>query len=133
MKTQHRAGLIRAVLLPSVLASGLMLVSACASTPRAPTSSLTEAREAIAHAEQSDGRQYAGSELDNAKQKLGMAQRAVDNQDMVQAERMAREARVTAELASATAAAAKAAEVNREMERSAEALTEEMRRTGEQR
>jgi hypothetical protein len=110
-----------------------MLVSACASTPRAPTSSLTEAREAIAHAEQSDGRQYAGSELDNAKQKLGMAQRAVDNQDMVQAERMAREARVTAELASATAAAAKAAEVNREMERSAEALTEEMRRTGEQR
>jgi multidrug efflux pump subunit AcrA (membrane-fusion protein) len=133
MKTQHAAGPTRAVVLLSILAVGLMLLSACASTPMAPTASLTEAREAIARAEQSDGRQYASSELDDAKQKLEMAERAVDQQDMAEAERLAREAQVTAELAAARAAAAKAAEVNRQMERDAEALTEEMRRTGEQR
>lgn len=133
MTTPLRAGLTRVILLSSALATGLLLLSACASAPVAPTASLTEAREAIARAEQSDGRQYAGSELDEAQQKLEMAESAVDEQDMVEAERLAREAQVTAELASARTAAAKAAEVNREMGRGAEALTEEMGRTGEQR
>lgn len=133
METQHGAGLTRAVLLSSALLTGLMLLSACASTPAPPTASLTEAREAIADAEQSDARQYSGSELDEAKQKLEMAERAVASQDMVEAERLAREAEIAAELASARAAAAKAEKVNRQIERDAEALTEELRRTGEQR
>lgn len=133
MKTHYGAGLKRAVLLSSALATGLMLLSACASAPMAPTASLAEAQDAIVRAEQSDGRRYSGSELDEAKQKLELAERAVAGQDMVEAERLALEAEVTAELASARTAAAKAAEVNREMGRGAEALTEEMRRTGEQR
>lgn len=132
MKTQYGAPLTRSVLLFFALATGLILLSACASTPMAPTASLEEAQEAIARAEQSDGRQYAGSELDEAKQKLERAERAVEDQEMVKAERLAREAEAAAELASARTEAAKAEEVNRQIERGTEALTEEMRRTGEQ-
>lgn len=133
MNIPHGAGPRRAVLLASALATGLLLLGACASTPMAPTASLTEAREAIARAEQADGRQHAGGELDEAQQKLAMAEIAVERQDMVAAERLAREAEVAAELASARTAAAKAAAVNREMGRGADALAEEMQRTGEQR
>ena len=132
MKAQIGALMTRAALLPSVLALGLVLLTACASAPAAPTVSLTEAREAIARAEQSDARQHAGGELDQAKQKFEMAARAVERQDMIEAQRLADEAEVAAELASARAESAKAAEINREMARAADALTEEMRRMGEQ-
>lgn len=133
MRTHHGARLTRAALLSSALAFGLVLLSACAATPVAePTAALEGARVAIAEAEQSDGRQHAGGELDQAKQKLVMAERAVEQEEMVEAERLANEAAVAAELAAARTESAKAAEINREMGRGAEALTEEMRRTGEQ-
>jgi hypothetical protein len=50
---------------------------------------------------------------------------------MILAERFAQESRVQAELASARTEAAKAAAVNKEMERGAVALAEEMERAGE--
>ena len=138
MKTPNGAHLPRAAMLAAAMATTLVLLSACASAPLSPpTAALTEAREAIDRAEQSDARQYAGGELDEAKQKLEKAESAVDQaedqQDMAEAERLAREARVTANLALAKTDAAKAEEVNRQLERDAEALTEEMRRSGEQR
>lgn len=133
MRTHDGTPITRASLLLTALALSLGLLSACASAPAVPpTVALTEAREAIAAAEESDGRQHASSELDQARQKLGMAEGAVDREDMVEAERLANEATVAADLASARTASAKAAEINRQMERGAEALTEEMRRTGEQ-
>lgn len=114
------------------LAAAIVLLSACSSAPLAPTLALNEAREAIAIAEQAGGRQYAGAELDEAQQKLMLAERLVGNERMVEAERLAREAMIVAELASARTEAAKALEINKEMGRSADALDEEMRRTGEQ-
>lgn len=109
-----------------------VLLSACATTPPAPAVSLTEARQAIAGAEQSGARQYAGAELDEARQQLILAERAVNTERMIEAERYARQAQVAAELASARSESAKAAEINREMGRSVDALIEEMRRTGDQ-
>lgn len=131
MHYRDGTSLTRAVLLSTILVAGLLL-SACASKPMGPPDSLSQARDAIAQAEQSDSRQYAGSELDAAKQKLEKAETAVDEQDMAQAERLAQEALIAAELASARTSAAKAEQVNREMERGAEALTDEMRRKEEQ-
>lgn len=131
MKNRDGTPLTRAVLLLAILVAGLSL-GACASKPMAPPDSLNQARNAIARAEQSDGRQYAGSELDMAKEKLEMAETAVDEQDMAEAERLAQEALIAAELALARTSAAKAEEVNREMERGGEALTDEMRRKGEE-
>lgn len=115
------------------LGAAVLLVAACSSTPPAPTSSLTAARDAIANAEQSDARRYAGSELDEAKQELIKADTAVEAERMEDADLYAQRARVTAELAKARTEAAKAAEVNREMTRGAEALIEEMQRSGDSR
>lgn len=109
----------------------LMLVSACASAPPAPDSALDAAKVAISNAEKADASHYAGAELAEARQKLASADQAVLDESMIVAERYAQESRVQAELASARTEAAKAAAVNKEMERGADALTEEMQRAGE--
>ncbi|MEX1198564.1 MAG: DUF4398 domain-containing protein [Pseudohongiellaceae bacterium] len=111
----------------------VIMLGACASAPPAPVASITAARQAISGAEQAGARQYAGAELDEAHEKLVMAERYVNDERMVEAERTARESLIAAELASARTESAKAAEINREMTRGSEALVEEMRRTGGQR
>lgn len=115
----------------AVLASGL-LITGCASTPPAPTSSLDEARSAVVSAEQYDAGRFAAAELGDARQKLDQANTAVKEERMAEAEQLAVEARVGAELAYAKTEAAKAAAVNAEMQRGADALTDEMDRTGAQ-
>ena len=121
----------------SLVAAGLtamlMLVAACASTPLAPVAALDAAKVAISDAEKADAGHFAGAELGEARQKLALADTAVRAESMVQAERFAQQSRVQAELASARTAAAKAAAVNKEMERGADALTEELQRAGESR
>lgn len=114
------------------VAVAILLLSACASKPLAPTESLTAAQEAISIAEQSDARQYAGAELDEARQQLEQAERAVSRENMDEAKRLARQSQLAAELATAKATAAKATEINRQMGRGADALIEEMQRTGDQ-
>ena len=114
----------------AVPAVSLLLLGACASTPQPPTESLTDARLAIANAEQSDARQYASAELDEAQRQLSMAERAVGLERMTEADRFAKQSQIAAELAMARTGSAKAAEINHEMQRSTEALIEEMRRTG---
>ena len=109
----------------------LMLLGACASMPPAPDSALDAAKVAISNAEKADAGQFAGAELGEAREKLASADSAVREENMIAAERFAQEARVQAELASARTASAKAAAVNKEMERGADALTEEMQRAGE--
>ncbi|MCH8550840.1 MAG: DUF4398 domain-containing protein [Natronospirillum sp.] len=108
------------------------LLAACASTPSAPTESLTAARDAIASAEQAGARQHAGAELEEAQQQLARAEEAVIAEAMVEADWLAQQARITAELAMARTESARATEVNRDMRRAAEALETEMQRQGDQ-
>lgn len=131
MKSRYRTSANWMALLVFPLAAGLLLMTACASAPVAPTVSLTEASQAIERAEQSDGRQYAPGELDQAKHKMTLADRAVEREDMLEAERLANEAKVTAELVLAKTESAKALEINRQMDRGTRALTDEMRRSGD--
>lgn len=123
---------VRRVCGATVLAAAIALLGACASTPP-PNASLTAARDAIARAEESDARRYAGSELDEALQQLTMAERAVLDERMGEASLLAQRSRLAAELASARTESAKAAEINRDMGQASKALAEEMRRKGEQR
>jgi hypothetical protein len=116
----------------AALAGSILLVAACVSAPTAPPASLNEATLAIEAAERADASHFANAELDEARQKLMSAEKAVMAEDMVLANRYAQESTLTAELASARTEAVKAAEVNEEMKRSAKALTEEMQRTGDQ-
>jgi hypothetical protein len=114
------------------LTSALMLVTSCASVPPVPTASLDAAKVAIANAEKADASHYAGAELGEARQKLTSADSAVKDESMVQAEQLAEQSRVEAELASAKTEAAKALAVNAELDRDADALNEEMQRAGDQ-
>ena len=133
MDQRSRANISRWARDAAILVVITLFLSGCATAPPAPpTESLDAARDAIASAEQNDARQYAGSELDEARQQLERAETAVGDERMADARRYAERAKVAAELASAKADAAKAAEINRQIRRSAEALKEEMRRTGEQ-
>jgi putative cell wall-binding protein len=114
------------------LAGATLLVAGCATAPMAPTASLNEAKLAIEAAEKSDASHYANAELDEARQKLKLANNAVTAKNMVVASRYAEESTVTAELATARTEAAKAAAINDELNRGAKALIEEMQRTGDQ-
>lgn len=114
---------------------GLALVSvlstACATAPVAPTADLQAARQAIVSAEESGARQHAAAELDEAKEKLMLADRSARSEKMLEAERLAQESMITGQLAVARTEAAKALEINREMQRSVDAMMEEMRRRGD--
>ncbi|MDP9142827.1 MAG: DUF4398 domain-containing protein [Pseudomonadota bacterium] len=120
-------------LVAAAMVGVLMLFAACASAPPAPDSALDAAKVAISNAEKAEAGQFAGAELGEAREKLASADSAVREENMVLAERFAQESRVQAELASARTAMAKAAAVNKELERGADALSEEMQRAGEPR
>lgn len=114
------------------LAGVVCLATACATAPMAPTESLNDAQRAIEYAEKAGASRHAPADLDGARQRLERAENAVKAENMEMARRFADESAVTAKRAAARAELAKAAEINEELNRSAEALVEEMQRTGEQ-
>lgn len=132
MKTDLIQCAIKRIGLFTTLILATLTLVACASAPLPPTESLNAARDAIASAEQAEARQYAGAELEEANRHLADANKAVAAERMTEAGRLAKQARVAAELAIARTQAAKAAAINREMGRGAEALDEEMQRQGDQ-
>jgi hypothetical protein len=107
---------------------GALLIAACASTPPAPDVALSSAKQAIAVADQERVADAASPPLSEARDKLAAAQTAVTDKRMVDADRLARESRVDAELATAQSQASKAQAVNDEMIKSTQTLTEEMQR-----
>lgn len=110
-----------------------LLLSACASTPQPPTSDLQAAEQAIASAERARVADYASVELSVARDKLSAAHNAVLEENMVEAQRLAQQARADAELASARAELAKARVVNEQMQNGTDTLKQEMqRKTGDQ-
>ena len=106
----------------------LLLLGACASAPPEPTLALQGAEQAIAAADRARIADQASPELHEARDKLAAAYGAVRQQEMAQAERLANEARVDAELASATIETGKARAVNDEMIHSDATLQQEMQR-----
>ena len=112
--------------LPALL-FGLLLLTACAASPP-PDQALQAAEAAIARAEQGRASDYAAAELSMARDKLAMANVAVDEKEMLQAERLAVQSRAEAELALARSQAGRAREVNEEMLDSTNSLKQEMQR-----
>lgn len=112
----------------AALIAGTSIFAACASTPPAPTASLAAARLAIGDAEKAGAGRYAAPELSEAREKLTAADSAVEKKTMPAAQRLAEQSRVEADLASAKAGEARAAEVNAEMKQSNDVLLEEMAR-----
>jgi hypothetical protein len=114
---------------PLIAAAGTCIVlAACASTPPAPTVALTAAQLAITNAERADAGKYAAGQLAEARDRLSSANSAVAANHMIIAERLANEARVEADLASAATAQVKAQAVNAQMQRANQNLKEELHR-----
>lgn len=113
------------------LAGITLFLAACATVPDAPLAALAEARVAITTAEKDNAIHYASADLTEARQQLVQADRAVATEHMIEANRLAHQSRIAAELASARTEAAKAEEVNDQLIRSADALDEELRRAGD--
>ncbi len=104
-----------------------LLISACASTP-APTDALKAADQAIARAEEARVADYASPELTSARDKLVAARAAVQKEQMEVARRLADEAKLDAELATAKAEAARAKGITTEMQKNIETLRQETQR-----
>lgn len=113
------------------LAGFILFLAACATVPDAPHAALTEARVAISTAEKDNAARYASPDLTEARQRLAQADRAVASEHMIEADRLAHQSRIAAELASARTEVAKAEEVNDELVKGADALDEEMKRAGD--
>jgi hypothetical protein len=103
------------------------LVAGCASSPR-PTAELTRAHTLIDQAEQSGAQQYAPADLKSARDKTGAAEAAADKRDTVAAQRLATEAALDAQLATARAEDAKAQRSARELNDSLDTLRSESAR-----
>ena len=114
-------------LLPALLAA-LLLATACASAPLPPTDALQAAELAIRTAEQARVADYASPELGEARDQLTAAQAAVQQENMVEAQRLAERSRLSAELATAKAEQAKARVVNEELQKGTDSLKQEMQR-----
>ena len=127
-KVIEKRGGGRAAVLIIVSTTAALFLGACASTPQPPTQALQAAESAISNAEQSRVADYASAELTQAREKLTAARVATRNEQMQQAEYLAVESRVHAELAYAQAEEIKAKAVNDEMKQSIETLRSEMNR-----
>lgn len=128
MQLSRARGRFGASLRLAATTAGLLMLAACASVPPPPTAQLQAAEQAIASAERARVADYAPVELSEARNKLSAAHRAVQQEEMVRAQRLAEQSRVDAELASARADAAKAEAVNDEMRKSIDMLKREMQR-----
>ena len=107
--------------------SGALLLSACASTPE-PTLAMSSAEQAINTADRARTADTASPELSEAHAKLAAAQTAVHDDRMNEARRLAFEARVDAEVASAKFKTTREQAANDEIRRSTDMLAQEMQR-----
>lgn len=112
----------------STFIGGLLVLGACAASPKPPTEALQAAELAIGTAEQARVADYASPELGAAREKLVAARLAVEKEEMVKAARLADESTVDAKLALARADVTRAKMVNDEMRKSTDTLKQEMQR-----
>ncbi len=91
-------------------------------------SALRDAESAIVRAEAVRVANYPSLELTEARQKLVAAHAAVAREEMTLASRLAEQARLDAELATAIAETIKIQRVNEEMRRGTEVLRQELER-----
>jgi hypothetical protein len=120
-----------------LVAGALLLISlaACVSMPKEPTDALMTGDSAIKEAEQARGANYASNDLVAAHEKMAAARALVDKakkdrdgKEMMQARRLAEEARSDAELATARSRDASAESASKDMQHNNESLQQEIQR-----
>lgn len=114
-----------------LLAGAVLALSACAAAPQPPIDALQAADIAVTNGESDHAADSAPLEMRTAHEKLSAARadsQQPDEQSMIQARRLADEARAEANLASAKAKLAKAETVNQELQKNNDTLHQEIQR-----
>ena len=115
------------ILLATATASALLLAG-CAAEVERPTEEMTRESILIDQAEKAGAQRYAAAELQQARDKLRLAEAAVNDGEGDAARRLAAEATVDAELAVARTASGEAQRAAEEIHRSTESLEREATR-----
>src|SRR5512145_1943945 len=102
-------------------------LSACAAAPD-PNPEIQSARALVEQAENAGAAEFASRDIENARDRLRMAENADESHDDVEAQRFAEQAAVNAQLAMANTAAAKAERAAAESQQSIDALRKEANR-----
>jgi hypothetical protein len=111
--------------------AGALALAACASAPPAPNDALQAADIAVGNAQKDRAADYAPLEMKSAQDKLAAARatkQPADDDSVALSRRLAEEARLDAELASAKAQLAKADAVNGELKKNSDTLRQEVQR-----
>ena len=94
-------------MLHSISVTAALLMTGCASIP-APTEQIAVSKEAVESANSAGGNEFAPLQLKSVMDKMDAAERAMTVENYALAKRLAEQAQVDAQLASATARSAKA-------------------------
>ncbi|MDP5188356.1 DUF4398 domain-containing protein [Rheinheimera baltica] len=105
-----------------------LLLAACSASPKVPLAEIASAEQAIANAERAQVIRYTSTELNTARTELAAARNAVLADNLPQAQRLALQAQLSAELAIAQADLLKAQAVNKDMQQSIDAVQQEAQR-----
>jgi len=109
-----------------VLALAIFAVAGCSGNPPRPTEAMTRAQTSIDQADQAEARRFDPANLDSAKEKLSQAKTAADKGDTRNANRLAEQAELDADLAAARGRSASAAKAAEEVRASTETLRAEI-------
>jgi hypothetical protein len=121
--SRHHSGPLRLAL----AAGGLVLMTACASTPP-PTEQMAVANAALADAVSAGSPELASAEMTTAREKMARANQAMATKDHDLALSLAQQAQVDAQLAVAKAQSVKARKSVEALQEASRALREEMAR-----
>jgi uncharacterized lipoprotein len=121
------ASSIRRLALPLAAGFACVLLAACSSTPE-PKAEVAAGQAALEAAQTSGAREYAGAELEAARNKLNLAQQASAQGDNDLARRLAEAAEADARLAQARASSVRARNAATQVERTLQALQDELQR-----
>ena len=116
----------RGVLFPAL---GLLAVTACAPTMQPPTSEMALANSAVERASSAGAYDYAPLELKLARDKIEQAKAALQARDYTGAQRLLEQAELDAKLAESKSGTAKSQMAVDELQKSIEAIREEIKRS----
>jgi hypothetical protein len=121
--------------MPVGCALALLALAGCAGNRAAPEyqGDLQRAGRTVAEAEQEGAYQYGGAELNLAREKLRAAERAAEEGEDEEAQRLATEAELDAQLAMAISRNQQTQAAVQEVRESIRTLQEELRRSQQQR
>lgn len=108
-----------------IAACPALLLAGCAGEAEKPTEDMTRATTLISQAEKAGAQQYAAAELQQARDKLSAANKAVEDGKEDTAKRLAQQAAVDAELANARTATGQAQRAAEEVSKGTSTLQQE--------